>query len=134
MAAFGGGTGGNFTWDFLVPTTKFDANDIPMLFNSIVSWVAMVATFIAVIYLIWNGIQYITAAGDEEKQGAAKRGITGSVIGIIVIILAYTIVHVVFNTLSKGAVNTGGNNTGGGGNNTGGGGGTGPTGGVGGPD
>lgn len=88
-------------WNFLTPTFSFPDNITATdLMNSIITWIGLAATLIAVLYLIWNGIQYITAGGDEEKQTVAKRGITGSVIGIIVILLAYVIVRVVTNTIS----------------------------------
>ena len=86
-------------WNFLEPKTDFSNFGVETWINNIISWIGIAATFIAVVYLIWNGIQYITAAGDEEKQTIAKRGITGSVIGIIVIILSYVIVRVIANTI-----------------------------------
>lgn len=86
-------------WKFLEPKTDFSDFSVGTWINNIITWIGLAATVIAVVYLIWNGIQYITAAGDEEKQATAKRGITGSVIGIVVILLSYVIVRVIANTI-----------------------------------
>lgn len=48
---------------------------------------------IAVLMLIINGIKYMTAGANDEQATAAKTGIQWSVIGIMIILLAYVIVR-----------------------------------------
>jgi hypothetical protein len=48
---------------------------------------------IAVAFLIYAGVLMITAGGDEEKVGKARQIITYAVIGIVIILLSYTIVQ-----------------------------------------
>jgi succinate dehydrogenase/fumarate reductase cytochrome b subunit len=50
----------------------------------------------AIIYLIWAGIKYITAGGDTKKAGEARTAIINAVIGIAVIIGAFTLINVAF--------------------------------------
>ena len=52
----------------------------------------LLAGVLAVLYLIWYGIQYITSAGSPEKVKTARTGIINSIIGIIIIVVAYTII------------------------------------------
>ncbi len=59
--------------------------------STILDWILIIAGFLAVIYLIWAGIQYISGAGGGAD--AAKKQIINAVIGIIVIVLAYAIVR-----------------------------------------
>lgn len=70
--------------------TPIEGLDLQTVFDSVVSWVAGIAGMIAIIYLIYGGVSYITggAAGAEN----AKKIIINAIIGIIVILLAYTIV------------------------------------------
>lgn len=51
---------------------------------------------VAVIFLIWNGIRYITAGGDTEKAKSARTGIINAIIGIIVVITAYAIISIAY--------------------------------------
>lgn len=52
---------------------------------------------IAVGYLIYSGIQYIVAAGDETKVEKATKGITYAVIGLVICFIAVLIVNFVIN-------------------------------------
>ncbi len=58
-----------------------------------------VAGLIAVLFLIVGGFRYITSAGNEETAEQAKKIITNSIIGIVVIILSFVIVRVISNAL-----------------------------------
>ena len=68
------------------------------ILSTIAEWFLIVAGALAIIYLIWAGIQYITGAGGGAE--AAKKQIINAVIGIIVIVLAYAIVTAVINLIS----------------------------------
>jgi len=54
--------------------------------------IAMLAGIAAVIIIIVSGITMITSAGNSEAVGTARKRITGAVIGLIIIALAYLIV------------------------------------------
>lgn len=72
------------------------------IINSVVGIVALVA----VVMLIWNGVQYITAGGDDGKVEKATKGITNSVIGLVIAFIAGLIVRFVIQTLESGNVAT----------------------------
>src|SRR3989344_465021 len=63
-----------------------------------------VAGLIAVLFLIIGGFRYITSAGNEETAEQAKKIITNAIIGIVVIILSFVIVHVISNALTTNQV------------------------------
>lgn len=77
------------------------------LLSTIVSTILYVAGFIAIVYLIYNGIQYITSAGDETKATKAKTGIINAIIGILVIALAFAIARYLSGT-AAGDISEGG--------------------------
>lgn len=54
---------------------------------------------VAVAMLIYAGVLMVTASGEEEQIGKAKKIITYAVIGIVIIVLSYTIVGFVTNVL-----------------------------------
>lgn len=54
---------------------------------------------VAVAFLIYGGVLMVTSAGNEEGVGKAKKIITYAVIGIVIIMLSYTIVTFVTSAL-----------------------------------
>ena len=73
---------------FQTPASSFSLGNV---LKAVINTILYIAGFIAVVYLVYNGIQYITSAGDTEKAGKAKSGIINAVIGILVIALAIAI-------------------------------------------
>ena len=61
----------------------------------------MSAGAIAVIFLMVGGFQYVASRGNEETMERAKRTITSAVIGIIVIVMAYAIVAIINDLLTR---------------------------------
>ncbi len=57
----------------------------------IINIVLYLAGALAVIYILYGGITYITAGGDEAKATKARTAIVNAVIGIIIILLAFVI-------------------------------------------
>jgi hypothetical protein len=53
----------------------------------------------AVIMIIWAGIDFITSAGDPKKLIVAKSKITNALIGVVVIILAKSIILILQDIL-----------------------------------
>ena len=63
------------------------------------NFVAALGGLIAVIMLIYNGLQFIMSSGDSNKLSQAKLGIIYAAVGIVVIIMARTIVYFVQSNL-----------------------------------
>ena len=57
------------------------------------TWFLAIAAIIAFVYLVLNGINYITAGGDAEKATKARTGILNAIIGIVVVSLAFMIMR-----------------------------------------
>lgn len=58
----------------------------------VVNWVLYFGGAIAIIYLIYGGILYITAGGDAEKASKGKTALINAIIGIIIIFLSLAII------------------------------------------
>jgi hypothetical protein len=81
-----------------------------LTFGGAVQFVINIALYvgggIAVIYLIYGGITYVTAGGDQEKATQARTIIVNAIIGIIIIALALVMVTWATGALRSGASNT----------------------------
>jgi len=76
------------------PPSPFDLPaTLVKVFNSGLDIILLIAGILAVFYLVWAGIQYISAGGSAEKTKVARAAILHAVIGIIVIVASYTIVN-----------------------------------------
>ena len=75
--------------------------DLKQTVINIVNWVLGLLGLIAVIMIIYAGILWITAGGNEENVDKAKKIISAAVIGLIVILLAWAIVIFVVGTTSN---------------------------------
>ena len=60
---------------------------------------------LTVVYIIIAGAKYVFAYGSDDKGGEAKRGMTWSIVGLILIILSYSIVRGVIKILVSTDVN-----------------------------
>ena len=72
-----------------IPAT-FSINDLIM---RVINWAFVLGGGIAVIYVVYAGMTYLTAGANSEQAETAKTTITYAVIGIIVIAMAFTIVN-----------------------------------------
>jgi hypothetical protein len=69
-----------------------------------------IAVFIAVpigiIFVVWGGYQMITSQGDEKKYAGGLNTLQYAVIGLVVVILATTIVGLISGFLANGSINS----------------------------
>ncbi len=72
------------------------------IIDKIVNAFLWVMGVVAIIYLIWGGMTYITAGGDAEKAGKGRVAITNAIIGIIIVALALIIYKAVIGGLLGG--------------------------------
>ncbi|MDO4712982.1 MAG: pilin [Candidatus Saccharibacteria bacterium] len=70
------------------------------IFKNIINLLLLALGAIAVIMIVVGGIQYTTSGGDSNKVTSAKNTILYSAVGVVVALLAYTIVNFVFNAVT----------------------------------
>lgn len=64
---------------------------VTAVIRTVFNLVIIIAGTIFVILLLVGGIQYLTAAGNEEATGKAKRLIVDSIVGLIIVLAAWAI-------------------------------------------
>ena len=73
--------------------------DLGGLVDKVISLLSKLVVAVSILVMIWGGVLYATAAGDEAKTSKARKAIIGAVIGLIIGLLAPTIVNMVASNL-----------------------------------
>lgn len=84
-------------WGVPTTPTNIPNTDLNGIIINITNWVLGFVTILAVLFLIWGGLQYLTAAGNEDQVEKAKNTITYALLGLVVAAIAYAAVVVVVN-------------------------------------
>ena len=77
-----------------------DNSLIPTILNIIQVTIGVLA-LVAVIVIVFAGVQYTTSAGDAGKVKKAKDSILYGLVGLVIAILAFAIVNFVLSSLTK---------------------------------
>lgn len=72
---------------------------IIVLLGNLIQIALAVAGVLAVIFIIFGGIKYITSTGSPDGTRSAKNTLSNAVIGLVITALAYTIVGFVIGKL-----------------------------------
>ena len=86
-----------------VPVTIFNpitTSSFSQIIENTLLWVLGVAGSIALFMLIAGGVMYITSAGDEQKVAAAKKIFNFTIIGLILVLISYSIIVTVTDILT----------------------------------
>lgn len=67
---------------------------IPLFMNVINALLAFSGT-VAVFFIIFSGIKFITSGGDAKQVEGARKTLTFAVIGLLVILLSYLIINLI---------------------------------------
>lgn len=90
----------------LVPPGRDLANlGINEVLSFVINAAFFVAAILALLYLIWGGINWITSGGDQEGVDAARKKIIAAIIGLIIVLLSYFILNFVLQLLGLGGIN-----------------------------
>jgi len=91
-----------------IPKAEFQnfiisGNTPKTLAEQAMSWFFTIAAFLCIAIIVWAGVSYATAGGDEEKTTKAKQRLIYGIIGTIVVVAAYAITTFVKTTLTGGS-------------------------------
>ena len=76
-------------------------NGIPGLLHEVILFILGLAGLVAVLFIIIGGYQYIMSGANEGLAKKGKTTLTNAVIGLIIIILSYTVISIVYTTLTR---------------------------------
>ena len=86
------------TWG-MIPQPSNVPGDFNQSIKNTTDWILGFVGMIAVLMLIWGGINYLTSAGDEDKARMGKKTISYAIIGLVVAGIAYAIVDVIITVI-----------------------------------
>lgn len=73
---------------------------LPKLIARIISQLLGIVGALALVFFIWGGIKYMTAAGDDKKVSDARNMIVAAVSGLAAIFLSYAALTLLINALN----------------------------------
>ncbi len=89
-------------WDACFPPGTADITQaapplscVSIVLQNIINSALVISGVVAVILIMYAGFQYATSNGDKEKVDAARKRITYAIIGLIVIVFAFTFMNVI---------------------------------------
>ena len=88
MIAAAGMTGGGWQTNRNMTETGLNNTSVAGIILTVLQWMLLILTFVAVIGFVISGIMYITAGG-SDRADEARKWLTYSIIGIIVALLGY---------------------------------------------
>lgn len=86
--------------------TGLPKGDLATTVINIIRWALGLLGLVAVILMVYGGFTWLTAAGNEKKIETAKSIIQGAIIGLVIIILAFSIASFVINNIDTAAQGT----------------------------
>lgn len=75
----------------------FRITDLSRLINALLRFTLGVVGLLVFIYLIWGGVEWLTAGGDKSKTESARQKITNAIIGLAIVAAAFAIGTVLSN-------------------------------------
>lgn len=92
-----------FAADYQAPDVKIKSgtSSLKQIINNGIGWAIGLVGAMALLFIIYGGFLYITAAGNKERSENAKKTLTYAIGGLIIVILARIIVSLVDNTLGS---------------------------------
>lgn len=75
----------------------FQILSITKLIQSLLRFTLGIVGLLVFVYLIWGGIEWITAGGDKSKTESARQKITNAIIGLAIVASAFAISIVLQN-------------------------------------
>ena len=91
-----GGNGETFAGNAGLPGAGLDFRGT---IASVIKWVMGFLGIIAVIVILIGGFKWMTAGGNEDRVGEAKKLLISGLIGLIIVVMAYAIAVFVINEL-----------------------------------
>lgn len=87
-------------------TTGLGTRDVRTTIASIINVALSLLGIIVLVIIIYGGFLWMTAGGNDERVGEAKKWIFGGIIGLVIILSAYAIAQFVISNLVTATVGT----------------------------
>jgi hypothetical protein len=73
---------------------------VPQIIGAIIGWLAGLAGALFMLFLIWGGIEWMTAGGSPERVKSGQKKIIYAIFGAVIAVLSYVIVDAIVGLTS----------------------------------
>lgn len=73
---------------------------INQLISFVINAIIVLGIVLSLIFLLYGGVRWILSGGDKGKVDAARSTIVASIVGLIIVILAYVIINAVLQVFT----------------------------------
>ena len=81
-------------------TNPIATSDFSKIVGNTLQWVLSVAGAVALMMLIAGGLYYITAGGSEDRVRTAKKMVTWTILGLVLVLISYALLEVLNRILT----------------------------------
>lgn len=78
--------------------------DVNLIIKSAIQILLIAAVIVALVFLIWGGIKWITSGGDKTKVESARGTVIGAIIGLIIAFAAFFVLNIVASLFGLGNI------------------------------
>jgi hypothetical protein len=83
-------------------TAGLTSNSVPTIVGGIIKVLLGLSGTVALVFVVWGGIQWMTSKGDTTKISGARKLMISGVVGIAIIAAAYAITDFVIKQITVG--------------------------------
>ena len=86
------------------PLCAFTTGSVPGMISAGITIMFGIGVIIALIFLIYGGIKWITSGGDKQAVAAAREHIIAAVVGLVIMFLAWFILNFIMGLFGIGTI------------------------------
>jgi hypothetical protein len=79
----------------IIERPPWGITNISLLLNRAIRFAMVLAIILALIFIIWGGIQWIVSGGDKSANEAARNRIVAAIVGLIIVAASWAIMSLV---------------------------------------
>lgn len=79
--------------------TGYTTSDLPTFIGRIIKWVLGIIGVVMIALFVYGGVMYATSAGNEDRIETGKKVMVYTIVGVIIIALAYVLTDFVIEAL-----------------------------------
>lgn len=76
---------------------NLEAGNLGAIIGAIVTFLLIIVAIIALFFLIYGGLRWVTSGGDKGKVDEARKTVIAAIVGLIIAFLAFFILSVVLS-------------------------------------
>jgi hypothetical protein len=74
---------------------NLDGNQLGPIIGAVVTFLLIIVAIIALFFLIYGGLRWVTSGGDKGKVDEARKTVIAAIVGLVIAFLAFFILSVV---------------------------------------